>query len=43
MRKFKGLITECTKDDRPLLKEVYAGMTDLITAFEHGHQIALSA
>ncbi|MFK0222186.1 Bro-N domain-containing protein [Streptomyces vinaceus] len=29
--------------DRPLLEEVYAGMSDLIAAFEHGDQIALSA
>ncbi|GAA3384441.1 BRO-N domain-containing protein [Streptomyces racemochromogenes] len=32
-----------TEDDRPLLEEVYAGMADLIAAFEHGGQIALSA
>jgi hypothetical protein len=32
-----------TEDDRPLLEEVYAGMADLIAAFEHGDQIALSA
>jgi hypothetical protein len=30
-------------EDRPLLEEVYAGMADLIAAFEHGDQIALSA
>lgn len=30
-------------EDRPLLEEVYAGMADLISAFEHGDQIALSA
>lgn len=32
-----------TEEDRPLLEEVYAGMADLIAAFEHGDQIALSA
>lgn len=32
-----------TDVDRPLLEEVYAGMVDLIAAFEHGGQIALSA
>lgn len=32
-----------TEIDRPLLEEVYAGMVDLIAAFEHGDQIALSA
>jgi hypothetical protein len=32
-----------TEDDRPLLEEVYAGMADLIAAFEHGDQVALSA
>jgi hypothetical protein len=32
-----------TAEDRPLLEQVYAGMSDLIAAFEHGDQIALSA
>lgn len=32
-----------TEEDRPLLEAVYAGMSDLIAAFEHGDQIALSA
>jgi hypothetical protein len=32
-----------TEIDRPLLDEVYAGMADLIAAFEHGDQIAISA
>ncbi|MFB6805438.1 phage antirepressor N-terminal domain-containing protein [Streptomyces sp. NPDC056387] len=32
-----------TDEDRPLLEEVYAGMVDLIAAFERGDQISLSA
>jgi hypothetical protein len=32
-----------TEIDRPLLEEVYVGMADLITAFEHGGQTTLSA
>ncbi|MER6778446.1 MULTISPECIES: BRO family protein [unclassified Streptomyces] len=30
-------------EDRPLLEEVYAGIADLIAAFEHGDQIAIGA
>ncbi|MEU6899496.1 Bro-N domain-containing protein [Streptomyces virginiae] len=32
-----------TAEDQPLLEQVYAGMADLIAAFEHGDQIAISA
>jgi hypothetical protein len=32
-----------TEDDRPLLEQVYAEISDLIAAFEHGDQIPLSA
>lgn len=32
-----------TEDDRPILEQVYAEIADLISAFENGGQIALSA